>query len=70
LKILVDGNTEHLNNPQEFSCKKCGCIFEATNKEYSYADYIAATRDGVYAKCNCPCCGETVYLYENERRGK
>lgn len=68
MKLIKKGNLDLTHNPQTFKCKKCGCIFEALDNEYTYADCFENGHDGIYAKCNCPCCGDTVYLYENEKK--
>lgn len=70
MKIIKEGNLEQLHNPQTFECKRCWCIFEATDEEYIYGDCYAQMHDGLYASCVCPCCGETVYLYENEKKSQ
>lgn len=68
MKLIKKGNLDLTRNPQTFKCKKCGCIFEALDNEYTYADYLENAHDGIYAKCKCPCCDDTVYLYENEKK--
>lgn len=68
MKLIKKGNLDLPHNPQIFKCKKCGCIFEADDHEYTYADFFANAHDGMYAKCKCPCCDNTVYLYENEKK--
>lgn len=68
MKILVEGNINRKLDPQQFACKKCGCVFEATNEEYKYSDSWTSAHDNAYAQCYCPCCKAMVYLYEDERR--
>lgn len=36
MKIITPGNLDLLHNPQTFTCNQCGCVFEATDSEYSY----------------------------------
>lgn len=66
MTIITHGNPDLLHNPQTFTCEKCRCVFQATDEEYDYADYLAAAHDGIYATCKCPCCENTVYLYCSE----
>lgn len=68
MKLIKKGNLNLTRNPQTFKCKKCGCIFEAIDNEYTYADSFENAHDGIYAKFKCPCCGDTVYLYVNEKK--
>lgn len=67
MKIIRPGKRKQNHDPQLFGCQQCGCIFTATNKEYKYADYVENVHDGIYAKCKCPWCKSTVYLYENNK---
>lgn len=68
MEIIKMGDLNRPHNPQTFECTCCGCVFEATDEEYDYADFLETTHDGIYAKCKCPCCDDTVYLYENEKK--
>lgn len=64
MKIIRPGKRKQNHDPQLFECQQCGCIFTATNKEYIYAVSFENMHDGIYAKCKCPWCKSTVYLYE------
>ena len=48
---------------KQFTCKKCGCVFEADKGEYRFADQVEALHDGIEAVCVCPHCAATVYKY-------
>lgn len=52
MRIIKEGNLDKLKNPVEFECSRCGCVFEATDDEY--------TIDGRYATYKCPCCEHWV----------
>lgn len=62
MKIIKPGKTKEeieviLKAEKQFECATCGCIFSATNDEYSY------DRDYIYAICYCRCpnCGRNAY---------
>lgn len=64
MKVLKAGKSKEeleviLKAEKQFECKTCGCIFSATNDEYSYVrDYIYAV---CYCYCRCPNCGRNAY---------
>lgn len=49
---------------KKFSCKNCGCEFEADNTEYQTAGQIAYQYDGTTATCKCPGCGRISNSYD------
>lgn len=51
MKILVDGDPNRLEHVC-FECKHCGCIFEASAREYWL--------DAGNPVCFCPCCEREV----------
>lgn len=55
MKILNNGDPSMLLKPKRFLCNRCGCLFEATNKEYEYGSQIDY---GPF--CKCPVCGHSV----------
>lgn len=58
MKIIVEGNPELPKRIIKFTCKSCGCVWEAGKDEYKYA---YDQRDGEYSNMKCPCCGATTY---------
>lgn len=49
---------------KRFTCRSCGCVFEAEEGEYKVASNIEWAKYGFNAKCECPYCGEMVYSHE------
>lgn len=47
----------------KFTCKRCGCEFEADKTEYSKEFY----RNCLIYACECPNCGRLVYNEERDR---
>jgi hypothetical protein len=53
MKIIKEGDIEHLKLTKRFLCRGCGCVFDADKWEYSsYSSY-----NEVYFVCPCPTCG-------------
>ena len=59
MKIIKTGKPPKRGNPKVFSCKKCGCIFEASKDEYSSGTQYNET----YYYCKCPCCKDYAHVY-------
>ena len=64
MKIIKDGNIDR--ETKRFTCKKCGCVFEADKDEYRLVTSTAHQYDGIEAVCDCPCCDANVYKYKQE----
>ena len=56
MKILINGNLKKIKNIKIFTCKNCGCVFEA--KEHEYQIHLVNNKE--YCFCECPYCDETV----------
>lgn len=67
MQIIKNGDKERLKGPLYFECKNCGCEFKANYEECVPVDTTATIHDGIIAKCDCPCCFETAFAY-NQRR--
>lgn len=57
MKILKHGNPERLKKIVIFTCKHCGCVFEADKTEYKYSSF----RNEESYQIECPECGNAVY---------
>lgn len=58
MNVIYPGNPDRKKKKtKEFSCKICGCIWEADLGEYS-EDW---TQHSIPAYCNCPTCGTKTY---------
>lgn len=66
MKILKNGNPDKILRILKFDCKNCGCIFEASNKEYQEPSQLDAVGNGIIAICKCPCCGKSIDLHRWE----
>lgn len=72
MKIIKQGKSKEeleviLKAEKQFECKTCGCIFSATNDEYSYVwQRLKWYRDYIYAICYCKCpnCGRNAYQHK------
>lgn len=62
MKIIKEGNLDFLKESKEFTCCKCGCIFEAEKDEYAYS---GSHYNESYYVSTCPCCGTMVYSSDN-----
>lgn len=60
MKILKQGDLERLKKSLQFTCKLCGCVFEANDNEYVLVgeEWL---NGNIEAVCNCPCCKENVF---------
>lgn len=52
MKIIQDGNLDKLKEIVRFTCKRCGCVFEAEKNEYKTSTQYNET----YYICKCPFC--------------
>lgn len=58
MKIIIPGDATRLKKIKSFTCKECGCVFEADKTEYrSESQY-----NEEYYACKCPTCGQWVYI--------
>lgn len=57
LEYLAEKLLEKEQKPKLFVCKKCGCEFTATKKDYKFILY----KLGFYS--NCPTCANSVRSY-------
>jgi hypothetical protein len=55
MKIVKPGNVK--GKHQRFECGKCGCVFEASENEFTTGD----DRGEFYYRCKCPHCTNAVY---------
>lgn len=64
MKIIKEGNADcyHRNiyKPRRFTCRNCGCVFEATNREYKDR---SSQIGGPSFLCFCPFCNSECYNY-------
>lgn len=63
MKIITQGDLNKTKRIIRFTCKTCGCVWEAEKSEYTYN---FDQRDGEYSSMRCPCCGATTYGVYNE----
>ena len=57
--IIKEGNRPAII--KRFTCKNCGCIWEAEKGEYNVTSQYGIIHDGLKAfNMNCPCCGKIV----------
>ncbi len=61
MKIIKEGVSPS-KKTTEMTCRNCGCIFEATQEEFTYQ---ADLRDGEFWKITCPTdfCRNTLFKY-------
>lgn len=57
LEYIAEKLLEKEQKPKLFVCKKCGCEFTATKKDYKFILY----KFGFYSKC--PTCANSVRSY-------
>lgn len=63
MKILVEGKPKE-EPIYRFTCRECGCIFEAKHGEYREPNYAECMHDDVTAACECPFCHRVCYVYD------
>ena len=54
MKVIVAGDIERTKRIIRFTCRDCGCVWEAGKDEYTYN---FDQKDGEYSSMKCPCCG-------------
>ena len=60
MKIIKEGIAD--SAIKRFECKKCGCIFEANEREYRSSSWGEVNLSILPAyKCACPTCRHIVY---------
>lgn|GEM_PF-3699450 len=57
MRIIVEGDLTRLTDRRMFECPMCGCMFEASSREY-VPDYNGNEVD---YRAICPCCGKAVH---------
>ena len=63
MKIIKAGDIRRIDNTRKFTCKRCGCVFEADRSEYhTQSDF----RNGHFYVCMCPTCGRDVLTYPED----
>lgn len=60
MKIIVKGDVNRLLKTKRFSCRECGCVFEASKGEYE----TGTQYNEEYYSCKCPMCKRTAYSDE------
>jgi len=60
MKIIREGNVKRLLKTKRFTCKECGCVFEANKGEYE----SGVQYNEEYFYCQCPTCKRTAYSDE------
>lgn len=61
MKIIKPGKPP--SSARVIKCSNCGCVFEAEKGEYKPSSQMEVIHDGLdNYKCDCPCCGITVYF--------
>ena len=62
LNIIINGSVEeierHQKQTKDFSCKNCGCIWEADREDYKIEHGL---KDRIYIGMPCPFCGKYTY---------
>ena len=62
LNIVKNGSMEeiekHQRQTKDFSCKNCGCIWEADKGDYKIEQGLT---DKIYVGMPCPFCGKYTY---------
>lgn len=54
MKIIKKGREKDLKKTKRFTCRECGCVFEADKGEYQSGQQYNET----YFFCKCPFCGK------------
>lgn len=58
MKVIIPGDIERTKRIIRFTCRDCGCVWEAGKDEYTYN---FDQKDGEYSSMKCPCCGTKTY---------
>lgn len=56
MRIIKEGNPDAVKRRVRFTCRRCGCVFEADFGEYD----VDCQYNQEYYSCNCPTCGALV----------
>lgn len=61
IKIIKNGDLNRLYRTIAFTCKACGCVFEADEEDYTY-QYIQREDCEMFGwyEIKCPCCDKWV----------
>lgn len=65
IKIIQHGDLNRLKHTIEFTCKDCGCVFEADQGDYTF-QYSQREDCGWYA-IKCPFCDKWVTKKDTQR---
>lgn len=52
MRIIKHGDLERKAERKRFTCRDCGCVFDAESGEYKIGTHYNET----YFSCRCPCC--------------
>ena len=63
MNILVPGDNKRLLRHKKFECTRCGCVFVASNNEYSNQ---SNQHDGIMYGCLCPYCLTVTWNYSEK----
>lgn len=64
MKIIKAGDLKRINGIKRFTCRACGCIWEADNSEYrTETDF----RNGRYFTMRCPTCARETIVHPEDR---
>ena len=55
--VIIPGDLNRLEDRRAFECPVCGCVFEASKREY-VPEY---SKTDIDYRAVCPCCGKAVY---------
>ena len=58
MKIIKQGDLRRLDKTRRFTCRDCGCIWDANQTEYRYE---SDGRNEDLWICECPTCGRKSY---------
>ena len=60
MNIIKKGDVNRLRKTKTFTCRECGCVFEANKGEYK----SGMQYNEEYYYCQCPTCNRTAYSDE------
>lgn len=63
MKVIKEGDLGRMARTRRFACKACGCVFDAGPSEYRVDMH---RQDGFVCACECPTCGQYVFLRDGE----
>lgn len=64
MKVIRHGDLSKINKTMQFTCKRCGCVFNADENECNITFFM---NDLAYI-CDCPDCGHGTYIYGEETK--